>query len=466
MRNGLKILVLVLCLSPLQAQTEESPDSIDFRRAGEEALEHLRAIIRLDTSNPPGNETRVTTYLAERLRDAGLRPSVFEPEPGRASLLVRFRGTGDRPPLLILSHIDVVPVEEESWSVPPFDPVVRDGYLWGRGTLDDKGMAAAELEVMLLLARHRLRLSRDIIFLAVADKEAAGEHGIDWLLHNHPDRLDCEMALNEGGRVIWKDGRIRYVAIQTAEKTDQDFELIARGEPGHSSMPTAYNPINRLVRALDRIAAIDFPVQLNPVTRAFFTELAPLFPRGLSVCAARLDHPLEGEQCAELLSSSPDYNALLRTTCTPTLLSGGFKENVIPSAARANLNCRILPGTGVQEIAGMLRDAVDDPQVEIRFRNEPQTPSPASPIDHPLVDAIRAVVDLMAPGVPVVPYMSAGRTDSQALRRRGIATFGLLPFPILEDEIRTIHGNDERVSIESFIWGTELLFRIVVEAAR
>jgi acetylornithine deacetylase/succinyl-diaminopimelate desuccinylase-like protein len=463
---GAAIILLVSISAPLPAQTGDTPEAIDFRQAGEEALEHLKAIVRLDTSNPPGNETRIADYLAGHLREAGLEPIRFEPEPGRGSLMVRYRGNGARRPLLILSHIDVVPVQKDLWSVPPFDSVVRDGFLWGRGVLDDKGMAAAGLEVMLLLARHQMRLSRDVIFLAEADKEGGGELGMEWLLRNHADLFDCEMALNEGGRMVWRKGRVRYAAIQTTEKIYQDFEIVARGESGHSSVPTVDNPVARLVRALDRIASIEFPVHLNPVTREFFTELAPVFPRGLSLCASRLENPLEGEQCAELLSSNPNYNAMLRTTCTPTIVEGGFKENVIPSEARANLNCRILPGTDLQKLLRTINDVVDDSQVEIRFKNEPTVPPGPSPSDHFLFDTIASVVDLMAPGVPVVPYMSPGGTDSQVLRKRGIETYGLLPFPILEEEIRTMHGNDEKISVESFIWGTELLVRIVVEAAK
>jgi acetylornithine deacetylase/succinyl-diaminopimelate desuccinylase-like protein len=463
---GAAIVLLALIAAPSSAQTGDPPEIIDFQRAGEEALEHLKAIVRLDTSNPPGNETRVADYLAGHLREAGLAPTLFEPEPGRGSLMVRYRGTGAKRPLLIMSHIDVVPVQEDLWSVPPFDAVVRDGYLWGRGTLDDKGMAAAGLEVMLLLARHQLRLSRDVIFLAEADEEAGGEQGMEWLLRNHAELFDCEMALNEGGRVVWKNGKVRYVAIQTTEKIYQDFEIRARGEAGHSSVPSFDNPVARLVRALDRIASIEFPVRLNPVTREFFTDLAPVFPRGLSVCASRLENPLDGEQCAELLSSNPNYNAMLRTTCTPTIVEGGFKENVIPSEARANLNCRILPGTDLHEFLRTLNDVVDDSQVAIRFKNEPKTPPGPSPPDHPLFETIASMADLMVPGVPIVPYMSPGGTDSQLLRKRGIETYGLLPFPILEEEIRTMHGNDEKINVESFIWGTELLFRIVVETAK
>lgn len=466
MRKFLSILCMLSFPALLLAQQPDEAVPIDFQVAGREALEHLKALIRLDTSNPPGNEAQVTAYLAEQLRAAGLEPQLFEPEPGRGSLVVRYKGTGEKRPLLIMSHIDVVPVVEKEWSVPPFAGVVKDGYLWGRGTLDDKSMAAAELQVMLLLARNRVRLSRDLIFLAEADEEAGGRLGIKWLLANHPDLLDVEMALNEGGRVVWKNGKMRYVAIQTTEKIYQDFEVIARGESGHSSVPTGGNPVALLIRALERIGSMKFPVELNPVTREFFTQLAPIFPRGLSLCASRLENPQEGAQCAELLSVNPNYNAMLRTTCTPTILQAGIKENVIPSEARANLNCRLLPGTNLDKFARQLRKVIDDDQVELRFAREPEPRPGPSPVDSPLFQTIRSVIEAMAPGVPVVPYMSAGGTDSQVLRKRGVLAYGLLPFPIQEEEIRTMHANNERIRVDSFIWGTELLYRIVVEAAK
>src|SRR5213594_7134 len=183
---------------------------VDFKKAGAEGLEHLKALVRIDTSNPPGNEARVTAYMAGELRKAGLEPALFESTAGRGSLMVRYKGTGARKPLLIMSHIDVVPVEKDLWSVPPFDAVVKEGYLWGRGTLDDKGMAAAELETMLLLARGRVKLSRDVVFLAEADEEAGGTFGMEWLLEHHPDLFDAELVLNEGGRVIWSGKKVRY----------------------------------------------------------------------------------------------------------------------------------------------------------------------------------------------------------------------------------------------------------------
>ncbi len=467
----LRALPMLLCLTipgpVLSAGGPVRDEAVDFKKAGEEGLEHLKALVRLDTSDPPGNEVRVTAYLAEQLRKAGLEPQLFESDPGRGSLAVRYRGTGAKKPLLIMSHSDVVPVEPALWSVPPFDAAVVSGALWGRGTLDDKGMMAAELETMLLLARHKTRLARDVVFLAEADEEAGGTRGMQWLLEHHPEIFDAETALNEGGRVIRRDdGTPWYVAIQTTEKIYQDFTLVAHGTAGHSSIPTGDNPIDRLVRALRSLGAIPFDPELNPVTRAFFIGLAPTLPGEMSGCAARLDDPAETSRCAGVLAANPNFNAMLRTTCTPTIVTAGYKENVIPSEARGNLNCRILPGADLKEFLLRLQTAIDDPRVDVTFARLPQQSPGGSSLDSPLYGAIRAVAGRMAPGAPVVPYMSPGGTDSQVLRTRGMAAYGLLPFPIREEDLRTMHANDERIPLDAFTWGNEMIYRIVLEAAR
>jgi acetylornithine deacetylase/succinyl-diaminopimelate desuccinylase-like protein len=449
---------------PLAADTAQG---IADPSAAAEGLEHLKAIVRLDTSNPPGNEAKVTDYLAGRLRSVGLDPLLFESEPQRGSLMVRYKGSGAKRPLLIMSHIDVVPVEKGLWSVPPFEGVVKDGYLWGRGTLDDKGMAAAELEMMLQLARAKPKLSRDVIFLAEADEEAGGTYGMDFLLEKHPDLFDAELVLNEGGRVIWdSQKKIRYVGVQTSEKIYQDFTLVAHGVAGHSSIPAGENPVERLVAALARVGEIRFPVALNETTKSFFQGVSKVLPGEEGRCAADLENSRQSDRCAAMLSQNPNFNAMLRTTCTPTMMNAGYKENVIPASARANLNCRILPGTDLQLFTEMLRKQVQDPNVQLDPARDYPPLVPASSTRTPLYEAIEKVTASLSPDAPVVPYMSPGGTDSQVLRKRGMAAYGLLPFPIQEEDLRTMHANDERISLEAFAWGEEMLSRIVLETAR
>ncbi len=465
-RIGKLVLALALVsLSPTAVRNGFAAEP-DYKRAAREGLEHLKAIIRLDTSNPPGNETRVADYMAEKLRQAGVEARRFEAAPGRGSLLARIRGNGSKRPLLIMAHIDVVPVEASRWSVGPFEAAEKDGYLWGRGTLDDKGMAAAELQVMLELARSRTRLSRDVVFLAEADEETGGMLGMDSLLKKQPEWLDAELVLNEGGYIIWgPDRKVLYVAVQTTEKIYQDFTITAHGVAGHSSIPSANNPVDRLVLALDRLSRIEFPMELNDVTRAFFSSVGSRLPGEQAACAGKLEGS-GGAACFKALALNPNFDAILRNTCTPTILKAGYKENVIPAEATANLNCRLLPGTDLPGLQEMLQRTIGDPDVTVTPAMEFPPPASASSIASPLFEAIRKVAAKMYPGAPVVPYMSPGGTDSQVLRKRGMTAYGLLPSPIREEELKTMHAKDEKVSVEAFALGQEMLLRVVLETAK
>ncbi|HEU5181736.1 MAG TPA: M20/M25/M40 family metallo-hydrolase [Candidatus Polarisedimenticolia bacterium] len=438
----------------------------DYARAAREGLEHLKAIVRVDTSNPPGNEIRVADYMAGKLREAGVEAQRFEAAPGRGSLVARIRGNGSKRPLLIMAHIDVVPVEASRWSVDPFGAVEKDGYLWGRGTLDDKGMAAAELQVMLELARSHAKLSRDVVFLAEADEETGGANGMDSLLKKQPELFDAELVLNEGGYVFWgPDRKVLYVAVQTTEKIYQDFTITAHGVAGHSSIPSANNPVDHLVLALDRVSKIEFPVEMNDVTRAFFSGIASRLPGEQAACAGKLEEN-SGKACFEALSKNPNFGAVLRNTCTPTMLKAGYKENVIPAEATGNLNCRLLPGTDLAKLQEMLQRTIGDPDVTVAPAMEFPPPASASSTASPLFEAIRKVAAKMYPGAPVVPYMSPGGTDSQGLRKRGMIAYGLLPSPIQEEELKTMHAKDEKVAVDAFALGQEMLLRVVLETAK
>ena len=465
-RPGRRILLLAWLLPGLCVQRLTAAEP-DYRRSAQEGLGHLKAILRLDTTNPPGNEARVTEYMADVLRKSGVEPQLFEPAPGRGSLMARIRGSGSKRPLLIMAHIDVVPVEKSRWSVDPFGAVEKDGYLWGRGTLDDKGMAAAGLQVMLDLARTKPKLSRDVVFLAEADEETGGLAGMDPLLKKQPEWFDAELVLNEGGYVIWgPDRKVLYVAVQTTEKIYQDFTITAHGVAGHSSIPSANNPVDRLVLALDRVSKIEFPMELNDVTRAFFSSVASRLPGEQAACAGKLEEGSGGAACFKALSLNPNFEALLRNTCTPTMLKAGYKENVIPAEATANLNCRLLPGADLAKLQEMLRRTIGDPDVAVTPAMEFPPPASASSSASPLFEAIRKVAARMYPGAPVVPYMSPGGTDSQVLRKRGMIAYGLLPSPIQEEELKTMHAKDEKVAVDAFALGQEMLLRIVLEAAR
>lgn len=439
----------------------------DFSRASAEGLELLQQIVRLDTSNPPGNETPVAKALEAFLTREGLACEVLEAAPGRGNLVCRLKGGADARPLLVMAHMDVVGVGEGKWKVPPFSGTLRDGYIYGRGTLDDKGMAAAAAEAIALLARARQPLARDVLFVGTADEESSGAMGVQWLLEHRPDLLQAEMVLNEGGRILKVDGRIVVAGVQNDEKRYLDLKLVASGASGHSSLPGPDNPIVALARGIDRLAAHRFPSAATPDVRAWFEALSRSEDAPTAHCMTALGDPSEGAMCADILSRRPEWNALLRTTCTPTIVRAGFRENAIPSQAAANLNCRLLPGVDPRQHVAELERALGELPVKIETANDwgKDGPPPASPMNGPLPQAIRAALKRLAPEAAVVAYTSPGGTDSRHFRQHGVPAYGLLPFPLEGEEPRTMHADNERLSQESFAFGVRLMFEVLREAA-
>lgn len=419
--------------------------------------------MRVDTRNPPGNETAAAQVLEKFLSEAGMTCEVIEPAPGRGSVLCRLAGEGGGRPALVMAHLDVVGVDEKQWKVPPFSAALREGYIHGRGVLDDKGMAAAAAEAFALVARSGRPRSRDLLFLGTADEESSGEMGIHWLLEHRPELAQVEMALNEGGRILKIESNLALVALQNDEKRYLDVKLAASGTSGHSSLPGADNPILHLARAVERLGQHRFPYQPRPETRAYFEALSRLQDAPTAHCMTHLDDPSEGPMCADILSRNPVWNALLRTTCAATVVQAGFRNNVIPSQAEANLNCRLLPGTDPRGVASDLRRALGDLPVRVDIGADWGTAPAPSPMEGPLPQAVRAALARLAPGAPLVPYTSPGTTDSRLLRERGIPAYGLLPFPLYEEEMRTMHADNERLSRESFEFGVRLMYEIVGE---
>lgn len=432
-----------------------------------EVLQHLQALIQLDTSNPPGNEMLVARYLDEVLQSAGIETWLDEPAPGRASLIARIRGDGSSRPLLLMAHMDVVGVEPAEWTYPPFGAEVHDGYVYGRGAIDDKGMLACNLVAMLLVRRaietSGVLPARDIIFLATSDEEAGGIHGIDWVLEHRADLLDAEFALNEGGRVRIVDGKPLYAAVQCAEKVPHNVIVTARGPGGHASIPLAGNALVRLAKAIARIAQHQEPLELSPVTREFFRGLAELWPdasqRSAMADLASGDAD-RVESGALALANLPSMDAVLRNGISPTLVSGGTRSNVIPTHCEATLNIRTLPGVAVAEVVDRLRKAIDDPNVTLRVRASGDD-APSSAIDSPMFRAIADSAAALAPGLVTVPYLSTGATDSAALRKAGIACYGILPFPLTQGDEDRMHGADERVSLDALAFGVRLVHGVV-----
>lgn len=455
----MRILPLVLLLSAsLAAQPGRLP---------EEALGYLVELLKIDTSNPPGHETRVARYLKTVCEREGIAGELLGPDPERLSFVARLKGSGEARPLLLMAHSDVVPAERSHWSVDPFAGLVRDGYIWGRGAQDTKGLLAAELAVFLELKRSGARLKRDVILLVESDEEAGGGVGIQWLVSNAWSKIDAEFALNEGGFAQRLDsGRVLY-NIQTAEKIPTRIKLIARGTAGHGSVPRADNPVVHLARAIVRLAEAEQPIQLNSTTRDYFGELARM-PEYAKLAGAfkKLDDPAQVAAARrEIAAASPMLASMLSTSVSPSMLDAGVKVNVIPTVAEAQVDVRRLPGETREEVMERFRRIINDPAVEIQRTTSVDRPAtePSSRTSS-LYRAIEETVR-REPGDPVVlPMMTLGATDGSALRERGMGVYGIPLFPAPQAE-RRAHGNDERVRLDSFRHGVRLLREVVRRVA-
>ena len=436
-----------------------------------ETIARLQTLIRFDTTNPPGNELALAQYLAKTLEDEGIETSLFVPVEGRAAVIARIRGNGSRRPAMLMAHMDVVGVERDKWSCDPFEGVVRDGYLYGRGAIDDKGMLAANLMAMLLLKRcvvnAGISLERDVVFLATSDEETGGEMGIKWVVKEHRDLIDAEFALNEGGRTRIIAGGKRYLAIQTAEKIPHMVTITARGPAGHAAIPLDDNAIFRLGRALAKLGEYREPVSLNVTTRRFFGELSRMWPveeqRAAMADLVSADAAASARG-AHVLSAVPVFNAVMRNGISATRITGGVAGNVIPAEASAVLNVRTIPGHSIDEIVGRLVECVADPLVDVTLAVRGEE-APASNPDSAMFEAIAAAAKDLDPDITVVPYLSTGGTDSAHLRRNGIDSYGILPFPMEQPDEERMHGHDERVPIESLHFGTRLIYESIRRVA-
>jgi acetylornithine deacetylase/succinyl-diaminopimelate desuccinylase-like protein len=437
----------------------------DWGAIESETISRLQAIIQFDTTNPPGNELPLARYLEGALASEGVETNLLEVGDNRAQLIGRIRGSGAKRPLILLAHMDVVGVEREKWTHDPFGGQVDDGYLYGRGAIDDKGMLAANLMTMLMLRREpATKLDRDVVFVATSDEEAGGEWGMAWLAEHHPELLDAEFALNEGGRTRIIRGDRTYLAVQSAEKVSHVVTVTATGSAGHAAVPLADNAIFRLGRALESLSMYTEPVMLTEITGRFFGKLAEIWPDPVEK-AAMIDlvssDPKRIEAGATVLSRTAVFNAGLRNGISPTVVTGGKQFNVIPASAQAVLNVRTLPGYSIDKVINRLRAIVSEPGVTIELSARGED-APASDPTSAMFSAIVDATHELDPTIAVVPYLSTGVTDSARLRRLGVQAYGVLPFPMGEDDEKRMHGADERVPLKSLHFGV----RLVYEATR
>ena len=447
-----------------QAGAQAPLPTPDLEKLSVEATGWLQGLLRINTTNPPGNELEAAKYLAGILQHEGIASEVLESAPGRGILIARLTSGPVPDPsrgLLLMGHLDVVGAQKDKWSVDPFGGVIKGGYLYGRGAIDDKGMAVANVAVLVALKRAGLRLSRDVILLAEGDEEQGGEFGMQFAAGKYWDKIACGFAINEGGRVMLKNGIVEYVGVQASEKLPVNVDVIATGTSGHASAPRKDNPVVHLAAAVAKIGTYEAPAQLNSITRAYFEQLSHVEDPEISKWMKALDAPDRKDHAARVLSEAdPVWSSMLRDSIAPTMLQAGIRANVVPPEARATLNIRLLPGNLIDPLLANLKKLVNDPQV--RFEVEPAIgkPAPSSSTESDFYRLIERTANQEFPGAVALPMMSTSGTDSQELRLRGVQAYGLLPFPLTEEDVSRMHGNDERIPLDSFRKGIEFLYRL------
>ena len=425
-----------------------------------------RELIEIRTVHPDGDNTAAARAVAKRLLDAGLDPGdveVIEPAPLKGNLVARYRGTGELKPMLLLAHIDVVEAKKEDWSdgLEPFKLTERDGYFYGRGTIDDKAMAAIFVANLIRYKQEGWRPKRDLIVALTADEEGGTHNGVAWMLKNRRDAIEAEFGLNEGGGGQYRGGMAYLHGVQVSEKVPRNFTFEAENPGGHSSVPEKDNAIYELSAALDRLSRLQFPTRLNYVMRLTAAKLTQIEKGDMSAALAAVAAGNPTDAQVQLVSTVPRYNAQLRTTCVATRLEGGHANNALPQMARAVVNCRMLPGEREEFVLAELQRVAGD-RVKVSAGRGTFAPSDPADINSPVMKTIQRVSNTMWPDVPVVPTMSTGATDGSRLRNAEIPVYGVSGIFVEFGENRT-HGRNERLGVRSFFDSSEFLYRLVKE---
>jgi len=446
----------------LPVMSKASDAAIDAQNAlGRELLTEL---ITTDTTSEHGSTTVAADRLAKRFIPEGFAPAdvqVVGDDPKRRNLVVRLRGRGEREPILLLAHLDVVEARREDWHVDPFVLTERDGYFYGRGTMDIKGGGAGLVDALLRLHREGFKPKGDYILALTAGEEDGISNGVQWLLAHRPELIRSAYSINvDGGGPEIRNGKPAVLSVETAEKVFLSYTLTVHNPGGHSSLPTPDNAIYRLAKGLDRLSSLQFPLRSNSATRGYYAELATFdTDKNAADMRAVGKDPSDPAALKRLAASSTYNNAQLRSTCVPTLLQGGHAENALPQMARATINCRLLPDEDPNQVDLMLKNAVADAGIEIS-RVAPPQPSPPSPVDPALFAQIASAAKSVWGAVPVSPMMSAGASDSVFLRAAGMPSYVLNGLPYDVDDDRS-HGQDERILVSSYYQSLEFNYRLL-----
>lgn len=461
-RRILPIAIRVVALAAAAAQPLAAQQGTPA--LGDEAVARAQEYIRINTTNPPGNETKAVDFFARIFTQEGIQFDTASSAPGRGNIWARLKGGSD-PALVLLHHMDVVPADPRYWEVDPFAATIKDGMLYGRGTLDTKSLGIAHLETFLALHRAKIPLKRDVVFIATADEEAGGSYGVGWLVKNRPETFKgAGMVLNEGGSGAVEDGRQEF-SIEVTQKTPLWLKLIATGMPTHGSRPQISSAVNRLIRGLDRLQTYEFEPRVIPAADSYFKGLAQnAAPHWKEPFQNMAKAVTDRSTLLRLQMERPDLAALVRNTCSITMLQASNKINVVPPEAQAQIDCRLLPD---QDQAAFLREltgVLNDPG--IRIERIMGFTAAVSPKDHPLYHAIADVTGRHFPGATITPAMQTGFTDSHFFRDLGIASYGFAPFLIPVADAAGVHGNNERISVENIRRGTAMMLEIVEAVAK
>lgn len=458
------ILTLFVCAIAATAQPALPPEDLLVKNL-------LHELIEIDTTHSTGSTGRAAEAMAAHLRAAGFEGPdlvIAGPRPERANLVLRLRGAGKGKPILLIAHLDVVEARRSDWSTDPFRFVEKDGYYYGRGTIDIKCGDALLVANFLRWKREGWVPARDVILALTADEESGGdENGVAWLIKHKRNLIDADYCLNpDGGNIEMKKGKYLLQELQVGEKNYLTFTFEVKNKGGHSSLPEKENAIYRLADGLARLARFDFPPVLDANTRAYFEAIGNYVPADTAAAIRKMlsTTPPDAVAIAKV-SEAPDWNATLRTTCVATMLEAGHAENALPQSAKATVNCRILPNDTAENVEATLRRVMNDPQILITASEKQRAGfGTSSPLREDVAGAIRKVTNEMWPGLPVVPIISQGATDGKYLRMSGIPTYGVSGIADDYDDVRA-HGRDERIAATALFEGREFFYRLVKQLA-
>ena len=467
---GRIFLTIALALAASAGARAQAPMAKpDLSKLADEAQGWLSDLVRINSVNPPGNEAEVAKYISAIFQKEGISNEVLDMAPGRSIVIARLQAGPLPDPtnaLLLVAHQDTVGVDAAKWTADPFAATIRDGYMWGRGSIDDKAMLAANIATMVQLKRSKARLTRDVIFLATDDEEQGGVASIKMAIQKYWDKFACAYALNEGGRVIVKDGKVQYVGVQASEKVAYNVTVTATGTSGHGSLPKPDNAVVHLAAAIQKLGTYQVPAQPNTITLRYFEQLAKVEDDDIAKWMRALEQPERADLAVKHISDeSPMWNSMLRDTIAPTMLQAGVRVNVVPSEATANLNIRMLPGHSVEELMGQFVKIVNDPQIKFQLAPDSGENAPPSDLTTPLYQTIERLTPQDFPGAITVPLLGTGATDSASLRLHKVQAYGLEPFPMIESDSSRVHGDDERIPVDGFHKGVVFLYHVVSEFA-